>query len=243
MSFKNSKINIYDSTGFTELFEIKNEVGKVSMTSEVAQEVNATSLVFNKTDALGAVIDSVPDVVAAINSGAGAITQEVTDRQAADTALQANIDAEEAARIAADGVIQTALDAEVTQRTGEVAFLVNAFNTADTAINNEATIRQGADDNLQAIITAEGVTRLNADNALQVNINAEAARIDGILAGADVNLDSFTELVTFINGLDATQLALITTLQTDTAQLRADHASHDALRAEFDAAFPGAPGP
>lgn len=194
MAFRNSRINVYDSTNFAELFEIKNEVGKVSLNSEAVQEVNATNIVFNKTDGLGAVIDTVPDVVAAINSGASAITQEIADRTAADTTLQVNIDA-------------------------------------------EATAREAADDNLQAIITAEADTRLNADNTLQTNIDVEKGRIDGILAGADVNLDTFTELVTFINGLDATQLALITTLQTDYTALRVDY---DNLRAEFDAAFPDA---
>jgi len=65
---KSSKLNLYDSTNFTQLFEIKNELDKVTIISSGETEINASAIKFVKKDSNGNVVGSVVDVVSFINN-------------------------------------------------------------------------------------------------------------------------------------------------------------------------------
>ena len=65
---KSSRINLYDSSNFSQLFEIKNELDKVSFNSVGDTEINATAMKFIKKDSQGNVVDSIVDVVSFINN-------------------------------------------------------------------------------------------------------------------------------------------------------------------------------
>jgi hypothetical protein len=65
---KSSRLNLYDSTNFSQLFEIKNELNKVSYISQGETEINASAIKFVKKDSDGNVVGSVVDVVSFINN-------------------------------------------------------------------------------------------------------------------------------------------------------------------------------
>lgn len=67
MSIKSSRLNLYDSTNFSQLFEIKNDLDKVIFNSSAENEISSTSLSLVKKDSNGNIIDSVSDVVSFIN--------------------------------------------------------------------------------------------------------------------------------------------------------------------------------
>lgn len=176
MSYKSSRLNLYDSTNFTQVFEIKNELDKVSYNSIGQSEFNSTSITFVKKDGQGATVSSVIDAVSVINDNVAAIS------------------AETASRIAADSV----LDGKISDETN---------------------------------------ARVSADNDLDAKISTEKGRIDAILNGSDVNLDTFNEVVTYVNSLDATQLNLLQSQQAQITQLTTDLA---ALTAVVESLIPGA---
>ena len=64
---KSSKLNLYDSTNFNQLFEIKNELNKVVFNSSAENEISASSLTLIKKDSEGNIVDSVSDAVSFIN--------------------------------------------------------------------------------------------------------------------------------------------------------------------------------
>ena len=65
---KSSRINLYDSSNFSQLFEIKNELDKVSFISNGETEINASAIKFIKKDSQGNVVSEVVDVVSFINN-------------------------------------------------------------------------------------------------------------------------------------------------------------------------------
>ena len=202
-NYKSSRLNLYDSTNFVQVFEIKNEVDKVSYNSVGESEFNATAIKFVKKDSNGDVVDQVADVVQQINENKDNILNETADRTSADSALEQKISDEATARQSGDLVLDGKIDSEIVNRT-----------SADSALDGK--------------ISDEATARTAADSQLQSSIDTEKARIDAILAGSDVNLDTFTEVVTYVNSLDSTQLNLlqnqqsqITTLQNQVNDLQA----------------------
>ena len=176
-----------------------------------------------------------------------AVATELSARVAQDAVLQTNITAEAKTRADADVVLQTNITAEATARaaadTAEATARVSGDATVQTAVNNEITARTAADGVLQSNITAESnarglavsneiTARTNADGVLQSNIAAEQtramdevkverSRIDALLAGSSISLDSLLELVNAYTTSDtnilsqiATMTATITGIQT-----------------------------
>lgn len=151
MARKNSMMQLWDTTNFTEEFKIVNLIGEVQFNREDgAIEFNSRNIVFNKTDDQGVVLDTIGDVVSVLNSGAVLI--ETSERVAADEILQVNIDTEESSRVA-------------------------------------------------------------AVNTLITDIQTEKVRIDSLLNGTSVNLDTLQEIITAYSNADTTIIASIATLQ------------------------------
>ena len=65
-NYKSSRLNLYDSTNFIQVFEIKNDLNKVSYSSVGESEFNAQTIKFVKRDANGNTVSQVADVVSQI---------------------------------------------------------------------------------------------------------------------------------------------------------------------------------
>lgn len=102
--------------------------------------------------------------------------------------------------------------AEVARATAAEAAEASA---RQTAINDESAARFLAD-------STEAAARLAADNALQTSIDVEKGRIDAILAGSSVNLDTLVELVNAYNSADTGLQDQITALQASVASLQSE---------------------
>ena len=100
--------------------------------------------------------------------------------------------------VAAEGVLRAAGDSALT-----------------TSLNSEISRAQGAEGVIAAglaqelldraaAVSAEAGLRVSGDNALDAKITTEKNRVDAILSAAGANSDSFAEIVSLINSVDAT---------------------------------------
>ena len=157
------------------------------------------------------------------------ITSEAKSRADADVVLQTNITAEASTRLTNDTTLQTNITAEATTRAAADTLEITARTTADgvlqtnitaesnargIAVNNEITARTNADGVLQANIAAEQTRAMD-------EVKVERSRIDALLAGSSISLDSLLELVnayptsdTNILSQIAAMTATITGIQT-----------------------------
>jgi len=71
-------------------------------------------------------------------------------------------------------------------------------------LNTDLTNLQNADTALSQAIATETARAQTAESTLQANINIEKGRIDDILLGSSVNLNTFAEVVTLVNSIDTT---------------------------------------
>lgn len=170
------------------------------------------------------------DLDAAIASGAAGSS-------AATSLVQQNLDAYSSSTNATIGTIQADLANEIAQRVAGQS--TDATNRAsmqadlETKITAEETARKDADavlsTTLQTEITnrtdavaAEATARVDGDTALSDEIKVERGRVDAILAGADVKLDSFMEVVNSYQTLNTDALAQIADLTARIQQLEDD---------------------
>ena len=98
--------------------------------------------------------------------------------------------AEAALRSSGDSTLTSSLNSEISR--AQAAEGVIAANLA-TEITDRA-----------AAISSEASARSSADTALDGKITTEKGRIDAILSAAGANSDTFAEIVTLINSVDAT---------------------------------------
>ena len=120
-------------------------------------------------------------------------------------------------------VITTAERTQIGTNTSDIAAEVARATAAEaaeasarqTAINDESAARFLAD-------STEAAARLAADNALQTSIDVEKGRIDAILAGSSVNLDTLVELVNAYNSADTSLQDQITALQASVSTLQSE---------------------
>ena len=98
--------------------------------------------------------------------------------------------AEAALRSAADSTLTTNLNNEISRATAAEGVI--AANLA-TEISDRA-----------AAISSEASARSSADTTLDGKISTEKSRIDAILSASQADKDSFAEIVTLINSVDAT---------------------------------------
>ena len=98
--------------------------------------------------------------------------------------------AEAALRSSGDSTLTTNLNSEISR--AQAAEGVIAGNLAQELLDRAAAI------------TSEASARSAADTTLDGKITTEKGRIDAILSAAGANADSFAEIVTLINSVDAT---------------------------------------
>lgn len=164
----------------------------------------------------------------------GQINSEANARITADTAIENDINTQ-SSKIAvnATGIagLNTAITTETTQRlaqTGNLAFNSNLKNVDASAVTNlteavNATVRlKGEIETAISGVDVSGYQTLQANMAaLVTKVNQDNDRINVILAGADINFDSFAEIVTLITTKDAETAASLTTMQSDLEALLA----------------------
>ena len=191
--------------------------------------------------------------IAAVSANSSAIVVEEEERIAAVSSLQSQLEQEVADR-------QTAVSDETSRATAKETELEQAIAQEETRakdveddlqaqIESETSERMNEESSLHAKIDAEIVDRMSADNdeanARQASITAaksemdikiaeQKGRIDGILSGSTIDLDSFSEVVSFYNSLDTDRLANIVTLQTNVTELGG---ALGLLTQRFNAAF------
>ena len=90
-----------------------------------------------------------------------------------------------------------------------------ADSTLTTNLNNEISRAQGAEADIAAdlaqeildraaAVSSEASSRVSGDSALDSKIETEKGRINAILSAAGADADSFAEIVSLINSVDAT---------------------------------------
>lgn len=135
-----------------------------------------------------------------------AVAAEATLREAADAVLQTAIDDEATARGSADSLLQTAIDDEVTARTLAVSAvetdLASEVTNRMTAVSAEESRATLAETTIANDLLSEVSRATLAETTLQANIDIETGRINAILAGADVDVDTFLEVLNVINAMD-----------------------------------------
>jgi hypothetical protein len=104
----------------------------------------------------------------------------VSDAVAAEALLRSN----------SDSSITTSLNNEVTRATNAEGVI--AANLAQELLDRAAAV------------SGEASARVSGDNALDAKIATEKSRVDAILSAAGANSDSFAEIVSLINSVDAT---------------------------------------
>jgi hypothetical protein len=202
MTSKSSSLNLYD---------IETKVNKLDI--DVS---NANGVVFDSTGGLAITVNpplnlfhasgSISDIANHIKT----IEQNIADGTAgsavASAQVQSNLDAYSTSTNNTLGILQSDLANEIAQRGAGQTSDANARATLQTTlsdlITDEASDRIGADIVLTDAITAEETSRISADTTLQSNLDVERGRIDSILAGSSVNLDSLVELVNAYQNAD-----------------------------------------
>ena len=104
--------------------------------------------------------------------------------------------------------VTSAVEAEALLRSGADSTLTTNLNSEiSRAQSAEGVISAGLAQELldrAAAITSEASARVSGDSVLDGKITTEKGRIDAILSAAGANADSFAEIVSLINSVDAT---------------------------------------
>jgi len=123
----------------------------------------------------------------------------------------------------------TAITTEATDRANAISA---ATTTVTGLINDEATARSNADSTLTSNLSTEisnrttavaneATTRSTAVSDITALIDTERGRIDDILSGSSVNLDSLAEIVSAYESADNSLLATLTSIQSSMNTLQA----------------------
>jgi len=135
--------------------------------------------------------------------------------------------------LAAESGLQSAITAEAsTARAAEVA------NAA--AISAEETRALAAETQLANALAQEETDRLAGEAVLEGKIDTEKGRIDAILLASDADKDSFAEIVTLVNSIDAENdqafAGHVSAYNAKMAELDATDVAEEAARIAGDAA-------
>lgn len=179
------------------------------------------------TNSSGVVVHQ--DLTAKLTLMQSDITAAAATGTAAASQVQTNLDT----YIASNNIAVAANTAAITTETAQRQAAVTATTTTLTnLITAEETARLAADATLTTdlatevtdrttAVAAEATARAAAVTTLTGLINTEKTRIDGILSGSTVNLDSLAELVSAYESADSSLLTTITNIQTQLTALQA----------------------
>ncbi len=242
MSYKSSSLNLWD----VETKSTKLDID-VSATEVKVQTTGSQTIKFTPVVAIGAVSDvaqKFADTDASIASGnagsaaASALVQQnlnayessnnasVATISATVTANKATADAQHAADASARATLQTDLETKITS---EETDRKSADATLTAGLSQEVSDRQSA-------VVSEASVRASADTSLSSEISVERGRIDGILNGSTVDLDSLKEIVDAFTQASGDTLAVVTSLQSQVTALtqRVDQLTGDTQTPSYD---------
>jgi len=134
----------------------------------------------------------------------------VADVQAKFAATDASIAAGVAGSAAASSLVQQNLDA---YETSNDAALAQEVSDRTAAVSAEASARGVA-------LTAETTARNTSIASVTAAVNVEKGRIDTLLAGSSVDLNTLIELTTAYENADTSILSTIATMQTTITNLQ-----------------------
>jgi hypothetical protein len=221
MSSKSSSLNLYDlETKVNKLdIDVSNASGIVfGSTGGLEITVNPALNLFHASGSITDVashIKTIEDNIAAGSAGSAVASQQV----------QSNLDAYSASTNTSIGLLQSDLANEIAQRGAGQTSDANAraalSSTLSQLITDEASDRIGADIVLTDAITAEETSRISADTTLQSNIDVERGRIDDLLSGSSVDLNTLVELVNAYSSADTSILNQVTSMQNQITALQA----------------------
>lgn len=159
---------------------------------QISDYVSATnSLIANAQVNVDASIDSLESEVSSNLALLSAeLSGDVSALESADAALSGEISAEKDARVSVDNLISEALSAEISVTNSEIASADVRFGTIE---GNVASAADAAD-----LTSLE--TRVSND---EDGLTAVSTDVSAILAGANANLDSFAEVISYLNSVDA----------------------------------------
>jgi hypothetical protein len=221
MSSKSSSLNLYDlETKVNKLdIDVSNASGIVlDSTGGLEITVNPALNLFHASGSISDVASHIKTIEANIAAGsAGSAT--------ASAQVQSNLDAYSSSTNTSIGLLQSDLTNEIAQRGAGQTSDANAraalSSTLTDLITGEESARIGADGVLTTNLAAETSSRLSADTLLQQNVDIERGRIDDILSGSSVDLNTLVELVNAYQTADTSILSQITTMQDQITALQA----------------------
>lgn len=231
MASKSTSLNIWDVETKTKKLDIECHSTYVSLTADAAQELQFYPAVVLKSALNGDIelrtkFGTVDAAIATANNDAAAnlavtngnlaayissndaslatVSATVTSNKAISDANHAS---DAADRVALEAKLQTAIDDEEARALAAEA--VNAANIVNEGLNRAIAVN------------AEEVRAIAAEGVVQAGVDVEKARIDAMLAGSTVDLDTLAELVAAYEAADVSVLNTITALQTQVTALQA----------------------
>lgn len=213
--YKQSILSLYDSTNKSELFQVKSEQNKASLTSAKEISFSNEKLSIKNYDANGDVVSQVDDVALSINNNASSISDEIVQREQA-VAEEASLRAEQ---------IQAEQTARQNAITNETTLREEAVNAEASTRATEITAEQNA--------RATAITEAKAE--LEAKVNAEKARIDIILEGSSVDLNQFKEVADYASSLNTERMDQIVAVSNN---LTAHQEQYEKLKSVVISAFP-----
>jgi phosphoribosylcarboxyaminoimidazole (NCAIR) mutase len=192
---------------FVESIDLANDNSLLAAVTSINDAISLETLLRAGNDA---------DLQSALNDETAArilaIQSEGNERAAGDAQLSSDLADETAARIAD-------VDAEESRATAAELSLTDA-------LGSEASRATAAELSLTTALGAEASRATAAEGSLETSIETEKLRIDAILLGSTADLDTFVEIVNFVNEID---------LENDTTLLSAINSINDAIDAEESA--------
>lgn len=157
-------------------------------------------------------------------------TARLEDKVQLEITIQNQIQEFELVHVAQTTVINdaiTAMDERITTVETSVAastdLLTTTVNEVRTDLQTAIDERLAQDAAIIADLTAEVQDRIAGDVDTVALINIEKARLDTILAGTSLDLDSFQEVITFIENLKADKEVVLDSILTSISTLRNDY--------------------
>ena len=227
-SVNNSLINITDSLS-ARVFNLENLLKNLDskIETEIQTRINNDVDLTSKIETVKESINSAKTEL--LND----INKEATDRAKDINDITLRIDTEKAKFTQLNQDLQTLLNSELQRISGVVdantAHINDIQDTVNTDIQNikndvaqEVQDRVQADAEIAQNLNKEIQDRLQAIQTVQDAIQAQKARIDNILEGTTADLDSFKEIVDFINSIDAEDDANLSNLIDKVNQVKVE---------------------
>jgi len=225
-----SSLNLYDvETASVKVMDLDAKADGLFLTSQ-ANVPFSVGMPMKVLDASGVSVDLAEELMK--------LELDIISLDASGTAdisfLQGQLDAYKIANDQSVGTLQAAVSTETAQRVAgqeadalsretmktDLETLIATENASlSTAINDNASNLSAEILNVEGLIQAN-TNKINTDVAnVTQYVDSQKSRIDGILAGADVNLDSFLEVVTNYSSMNTDSVAQVSALTTRVADL------------------------